>query len=175
MYPPREDSELLLEAAVEQVDPSDSVLEVGVGSGFVAMRLQQHACYVVGTDVNPVAVEAARERGVPAVYTDIAEAVDADFDLVLFNPPYLPDASDTPDDEMDAALAGGETGVEVALELVDDLDRLLAEDGAALIVVSSHGEPEKFERYIEEQGFAFDVAATEHVFFEDLYVYRLRR
>ncbi|MDK2989417.1 MAG: release factor glutamine methyltransferase, partial [Methanoculleus sp.] len=64
VYPPAEDSELLLRAALREVLETDRVLEVGTGSGCVAAGLLGRAAAVVATDINPHAVECARARGV---------------------------------------------------------------------------------------------------------------
>lgn len=128
---------------------------------------------MAGTDVNPEAVRRSRDRGVAAVRTHLASAVRGEFDLVVFNPPYLPDSSDTPDDAMAEALSGGETGVEVAAAFVDDLSRLLAPGGRALVVVSSIADVEQLETHAKEQGFDVDEAARERHFFEEISVLRL--
>lgn len=174
MYPPREDSQLLLDAALRELEPEDRVLEVGVGSGYVAGNLLEAASLVVGTDVNPTAAQRARDRGVEALRSHLASAVCGEFDLVVFNPPYLPDREDASDDAMDAALSGGESGVEVAAELVDDLSRLLADEGRALVVASSLADVDSLESHAIDRGFEVDEAARDSFFFEEIAVLRLR-
>jgi len=122
--------------------------------------------------VNPAAVRAARESGVEAVRTDLAAALDASFDLVVFNPPYLPDDERTPDDVMSSALGGGETGREVAERFLDSVPRVLAPDGRVLLVASSVSGIEAFE---ERDGFSAERVASDRYFFEELVVLRLTR
>ncbi len=164
-----------MQAAEEEISPGDRVLEVGVGTGYVAENLQEAASTVVGTDVNPAATRRARDRGVEAVTTDLAHGVQGEFDLVVFNPPYLPDADDTPDDALDAALSGGESGVETAERFVRDLPRLLSPEGSAFVVASSHGDVDRLKQTARTKGFTLDVAARDRFFFEELYVLRLKR
>ncbi len=166
---------MLLDAARQEIERGERVLEVGVGSGFVAEGLENQASLLVGTDVNAAAIERTRDRGVEAVRTHLASAVCAEFDLAIFNPPYLPDREDAPDDAMNSALSGGETGIEVTASFVDDLPRLLTEDGRALVVASSLADVEALERHARDCGFDVDEAARDRFFFEEISVLRLRK
>jgi len=108
VYSPAEDSYLLLRAALREVRLTDRVLEVGTGSGYVAAELVGRAAQVVTTDINPHAVECARARGLAAVRTDLFAGLSGPFDLVIFNPPYLPTAPEERiDDWLEHALDGG--------------------------------------------------------------------
>lgn len=170
VYPPSEDTYLLRDAAVEEARSGDTALEVGTGSGVVAEALEEHAERVVATDINPSAVRAAHERGVSAVRTDLVAALDATFDLVVFNPPYLPSTDETPDDSMSHALGGGETGRETAERFLEDVKRVLAPEGSVLLVASSLSGVEHFEN---REDYTVERVATERYFFEEIVVLRL--
>jgi release factor glutamine methyltransferase len=170
VYPPSEDTYLLCEAAVEEARLDDTALEVGTGSGVIAEALKDKVESVVATDINPSAVLAAHERGVSAVRTDLVAALDATFDLIVFNPPYLPSTDETPDDAMSHALGGGETGRETAERFLDDVKRVLAPEGRVLIVASSLSGVEEFE---EREDYTVERVATERYFFEEIVVLRL--
>jgi len=116
-------------------------------------------------------VRAARERGVEAVRTDLAAPLDASFDLVVFNPPYLPSTDETPDDALSRALGGGRTGREVAERFLDDLPRVLSPDGRVLLVASTASGVEEFE---DRDGYTVERVASERYFFEEIVVLRLR-
>ena len=172
VYPPSEDTHLLRDAALDDVQPDDVVLEVGTGSGVVAEALAEEALCVVATDLNPDAVRAARQRGVSAVRTDLAAALDARFDLVVFNPPYLPDEERTPDDALADALGGGETGREVSERFLDSVPRVLAPDGRVFLVASSLSGTEDLE---ERKDYDVERIASERYFFEEVSVLRFTR
>jgi release factor glutamine methyltransferase len=140
VYGPAEDSRLLLEAALERVGGGDLALEVGVGSGFVAERVADGTgARVIGSDLNPAACRAARQRGVETVRTDLVAAFRDDaFDAVLFNPPYLPTPPEIErEDWMERALSGGPDGRRVVDPFLDSVGRVLAPDGRVLLLVSS--------------------------------------
>ncbi|MDZ7688235.1 MAG: HemK2/MTQ2 family protein methyltransferase [Halobacteriales archaeon] len=171
VYPPSEDTYLLREAAVEEARHDDTALEVGTGSGVIAEALKQNVESVVATDINSDAVRAAKERGVPAVRTDLVAGLDASFDLVVFNPPYLPSTDETPDDALSDALGGGETGRETAERFLDDVRRVLAPDGRVLLIASTASGTEEFE---EREDYSVERVASERYFFEEIVVLRLR-
>jgi release factor glutamine methyltransferase len=89
VYSPEMDTYLLLECALKELRPGDRVLEVGTGSGYIASRLMRETC-IVATDINPFAVREARDLGVDVVRTDLVDGLCGRFEMILFNPPYLP-------------------------------------------------------------------------------------
>ena len=173
VYPVREDTRLLLAAALAEVKPSDRVLELGTGSGFVALNLAGRAALVVATDVNPHACRAARSPGIGMVRADLAAGIGGRFDLVLFNPPYLPTGPDDRlDDWLEKALDGGETGREVIARLVPDLPRVLAPGGRVLIVVSELTGIGEVLDLFGRAGFSGGISRRTRVEGEDLVVLR---
>jgi release factor glutamine methyltransferase len=150
VYQPAEDSRLLAAAALERVEPSDHVLDVGTGSGYVGARVAaETGAEVTASDLNPHACRAARDRGLSVVRGDLLDPFCADsFERVCFNPPYLPaDGAATRDDWMEVALTGGESGRAVVEPFLDDVGRVLTPGGEALVLVSSlTGVPAVVER-----------------------------
>ncbi len=140
MYEPAEDSRLLADTVEDRIGADETVLEIGVGSGYVAGRVQAASgARVVGTDVNPAACEAARSAGVEAVRADLLDPVAADSaDVVCCNPPYLPTPPEREwDDPLEDALSGGEDGLRVVRPFLRDVGRVLRPDGRAYLLVSS--------------------------------------
>ena len=95
VFPPYLDSALLVRAM--RIEPDDNVLDVGSGTGVIAVFAALRAKRVVATDINPAAVETIRananrhdlEDRLTAVQTDLfPRELPAAFDVVTFNPPY---------------------------------------------------------------------------------------
>jgi len=140
VYEPAEDSRLLAETVEPAIGHDERVLEVGVGSGYVAARVQAAAdARVVGIDVTPAACEAARAEGIETVRADLVDAIAGDsVDVVFCNPPYLPTPPEREwDDPLEAALSGGEDGRRVVRPFLRDVGRVLRPDGRAYLIVSS--------------------------------------
>lgn len=178
VYDPAEDSRLLADVASDAVESDDTVLDVGTGSGYVASTVAaETGARVVGSDLNPHACRRAREAGVAAVRADlVAPFRDGAFDAVLFNPPYLPaDAAAAREDWMEVALTGGETGREVVEAFLDDVGRVLAPSGYALVLVSTLTGVDEVVEYAGAHGFSAAALADRSFPFETLTVLKLVR
>lgn len=177
VYQPAEDSTLLLETATDILEPGWTVIETGVGSGFVASELADRlAVRVIGSDINPYACRSTLEQGIQCIRCSLLDAIAThSVDAALFNPPYLPDDGRLPDDWLSAAVAGGPTGSEVALAWLADLERVLRPDGVAIIVVSSHTGIEHICDAARSKGFEPTVHDEQRWSFERLVSIVLRK
>jgi release factor glutamine methyltransferase len=176
VYPVLEDTLLLLEAALDEVRPTDRVLELGTGSGFVARHLAGSAALVIATDINPHACRMASSPDVGMVRADLTAGIRGQFDLVLCNPPYLPTKpGERMEDWLEKALDGGEGGREVIRNLVRDLPRILAPEGRVLVVISElTGAGETLDLFAGA-GFAPEITRRTRIEGEDLMVVRAVR
>jgi release factor glutamine methyltransferase len=173
VYPVREDTLLLLRAAIAEAGPSDRVLELGTGSGFLARHLTGRVSLVVATDVNPHACRAASCYGMGTVRADLTAGIRGLFDLILFNPPYLPTGpGERMDDWLEKALDGGESGRGVIGRLVPDLPRILAPEGRLLLVISELTGEREVLGLLWDAGFRADIVRENRVEGERLMVVR---
>ncbi len=93
---PRPETELLVEVGL-RLPGGARVLDVGTGSGAVALALKQERpdLEVTGSDVSELALALARKNGqrlgleVAWLHSDLLEEVPGEFDAVLCNPPYV--------------------------------------------------------------------------------------
>lgn len=176
VYEPAEDSGLLAGTVVEHVGPDQRVLDVGTGTGYVAREVgAETGATVVGSDVNPTACARARETGVDVVRADLTAPFRAgSFDVVVFNPPYLPTDPDNEwEDWLETALSGGSTGREVIERFLDDVGRVLRPGGEVYLLVSTYTGVDEVVAFAGDR--EFSVAARSDVSFpgETLTVLRL--
>jgi release factor glutamine methyltransferase len=137
VYQPEADTYLLLDAALKEVIPGERVLEAGSGSALISCKLAKIAA-VVATDINPHAALCARSCGLDVVQSDLFAGIRGTFDLIIFNPPYLPtQPEERMDDWLEYALDGGETGRVVIERFSAEAGRVLAPGGRILLLVSS--------------------------------------
>ncbi len=184
VYDPAEDTFQLLEAI--QVDAGDRVLEVGTGCGVIALECARQGASVVCTDVNPHAVKVVQEnirvnkgrlKGSICVREgDLFAALDASecFDVIIFNPPYLPTGDgERVDTWFDCAVDGGATGLEVTKQFLKDVKEHLWDTGCVYVVVSSLADEQEFRRYAASGGLKYEVVSSCRYDDEVLSVYRL--
>lgn len=138
VYPPSEDTFLLLSAL--EVEPGERFLEVGTGPGLIALHAAAQGAWVVASDSDDRALRLAsgnaQANGLPItlVRADVLGPFRGPFDVVAFNPPYLP----VEEDEMpDRRWNGGARGGEVVSEFLRGLLAILNPWGRAYVVVSS--------------------------------------
>jgi release factor glutamine methyltransferase len=175
VYEPAEDTYLLLKAAIAEAKVSDRVLEVGSGSGLISRMLAPRVRDVLATDINPFAVRMVRDCCIPVIRADLFRGIKGKFDLIIFNPPYLP----TMDDEktvgwLNFALDGGKSGRETIKRFLEDLGPHLTPKGRALILLSSLTGTAEVEKMACELGFDVSEMAIEEHFFEQLYILKLQ-
>jgi release factor glutamine methyltransferase len=176
VYPVREDTLLLLEAALAEVRPSDRVLELGTGSGYIARHLAGIVSLIVATDVNPHACRAASSPGVGIARVDLTAGIRGKFDLVLFNPPYLPTGPEERlDDWLERGLDGGESGREVMARLLTDLPGVLAPGGRLLLLISELTGEGEVLRLLDGAGFRAGIVREARAEGERLMVVRVTR
>jgi len=152
---PRPETEILVEAVLARVAPDARIVDVGTGSGAIAVALA-HAlpqASVTALDLSSealiVASENARSHSLKIRFavSDLLEAVAQDelFDAIVSNPPYVP-TSDAPtlhpqvrDHEPAQALFSGPTGLEVYERLIPQAHALL-KTGGLLALEMGHGQ-----------------------------------
>ena len=175
VYQPEADTYLLLSAAKKEVKPGDRVLEIGTGSGLIARELALLSD-VVATDINPHAALCARCSGVDVVRSNLFAGIRGTFDLILFNPPYLPtQPEERIDDWLEYALDGGDTGRVVIEQFAVDVGRVLAPHGRILLLISSLSGLREVSDLFLQHGFTADITIEQEIEDEVLYVLRIVR
>jgi len=176
VYEPAEDSILLLKNLVNV--KNKEVLEIGVGTGLISIACaKKGAKKVVGVDINPYAVKLAKENAklnnVDVLFfeSDLFENVNGKFDIILFNPPYLPTSEDDKiESYLNYAFDGGKNGREILDRFIDNLPKYLKKGGVAQILQSSlTGEKETINK-LKSLGFKVEISARLKVPFEELMV-----
>jgi release factor glutamine methyltransferase len=178
VYEPAEDSFLLAEAAFKEVKPGMHILEVGTGSGFVSAVLLANLkdISLVATEINPHAARCAKANGVEVIRTDLFRGINPVnpeilFDLILFNPPYLPTSrEERVPGWLNYAFDGGISGRETLDRFLDEVRNYLRPGGKILVLISSITGLGDVKDKMEKLGFAVDVVERKKVSFEELLV-----
>jgi len=138
VYSPGEDSILLIESL--NVYDGERILEIGCGSGVVAIHCAKDGAHVTAVDINPSAVELTRKNAaangafMDIRLSDLYEDIDSNYDTIVFNLPYLP-----VNDEgmLEKAWSGGDDGIGPLPKLLKEAKSHLYPRGRFVVVVSS--------------------------------------
>jgi len=177
VYEPAEDTFLFAENL--QVERRDRVLEIGTGTGIIAIIVSRKCSTVTATDINPQALDCAAKNiitnkayNVELRKGDLFEPLPGEkYDLILFNTPYLPTSEEERvDDELDAAWDGGEDGRKVINRFLDDLKDHLKPGGKVQLVQSSLADIDQTLKKLKDMGINASVTAREKCFFEEVVV-----
>ncbi|HSD58681.1 MAG TPA: HemK2/MTQ2 family protein methyltransferase [Methanotrichaceae archaeon] len=175
VYQPAEDTLLLLKAALVEARPEDRAIEIGCGRALISRGVAPKVESILATDINPHAVRLAKEYGLEAVRADLFRGIEAEFDLVIFNPPYLPTSEEERiDGWLNYALDGGATGRDIISRFLEDLEDHLSPRGRALLLVSSVTGLDEVKEKARAEGLEATEAASDRYFFEQLYIIKLR-
>lgn len=165
MYEPAEDS-FLIQKWVRKY-AKGKVLDMGCGYGILGLEAMKKNCDVLFVDINPECVEFIKRNNLNVIQSDLFENVQGYFDLILFNPPYLPRDENEPED---AALynCGGEKGCELLDRFLFNAKKNLRIGGKVLFLFSSLS---NFNLTKHEKEYKFTKLDSLNFPFEELYVY----
>jgi release factor glutamine methyltransferase len=157
---PRPETELLVELAQDR----QRVLDVGTGSGAIALAIahEREGARVTGIDNSPDAIEVARanaaRNGLEVEFLIADLIVGGPYDLIVSNPPYVREG-DWPGlqpeitlYEQREALVAGPDGLDIIRELVPAAAEVLAR-GGTLGVEIGQGQSRTVESLFERAGF----------------------
>ena len=142
---PRPESELLVEAVlthIEKLSGAVSVVDLGSGSGALALAIATEApqTHVIAVEKSAEAIHWLKENvsfideKVRILESDVATALEGvKCDVVIANPPYIPDSQELPRDVADhepaVALFGGADGMKSPRLFISTAGRLLKQGG----------------------------------------------
>ena len=173
IYLPSEDSYLLSKALKKfllKTADNDKlkVLEIGVGSGIQLLTLKDFGVKdILGVDINKKSVHHCKQLGFNCVYSDLFSKVIGEFDLIIFNSPYLPEDKREPE-KSKIATTGGKKGSEILNRLLKQAKEHLAKNGKIFLVTSS------LTKGVDFHSFRKKIVGRKKIFFEELWVWELK-
>jgi release factor glutamine methyltransferase len=142
---PRPESELLVEAVLKKIagrEGAVSVVDLGAGSGALTLAIATEApqTHLIAVEKDPAAAQWLRknvsriDETVRIIESDVEDALDGvKCDVLIANPPYIPDGQELPKDvanhEPAIALFGGGDGMEIPRKFINAAARLLKSGG----------------------------------------------
>lgn len=166
---PRPDTESIVETSLKIIGgKSMTVLDLCSGSGAIGISLAVYApqINITFSDISEAAIEmtkknAARKQVLAEYYiSDLFSEIPADkkFDLIVSNPPYIPDAEidrlerDVSDYEPRLALSGGESGYLIYEKIIPQAFDFLS-DGGSLVLECGFDQASELSDQLERAGY----------------------
>jgi release factor glutamine methyltransferase len=164
---PRPETELLVELVIERVASGSRVLDLGTGSGAIAIAIacKRPDLAIVGTDISEAALAIARRNArdhrldIELVHSDWFEALGPGrFDLIVSNPPYIA-AGDAHLERGDVcfeprvALVGGEDGLACIRTIAMQAPSRLR-PGGRLLLEHGYDQGDRCVELLRELGYA---------------------
>ncbi len=159
------------------VPKNSSVLDLGTGSGILAIFAADKAQRVLATDISPYSVENARmnvrlntrSKKIKILRGNLFKPVSGKFDLILFNPPYFPLQ---PKSYIEAAWNCGQN-YKLIQRFLLKVRNYLSEEGFIELSLSSYMDLEYMKKLFKLCKFQPIMVARKFLFFEVLYIYIL--
>jgi release factor glutamine methyltransferase len=173
---PRPETEELVELVLKSAPDAKSFLDVGTGSGVIALTLalKKPEARVVACDLSPQALALAGENRarhglesrVELISSDLLSSVQGTFDAIVANLPYIPTveipglAREVLHDPV-SALDGGNDGLRLIERLADQLPSHLTPAGLIALEIG-HDQSEKVISLLKERAFQDVLAHADH-------------
>ena len=174
VYCPREDSLLIAEAIEGMNLKGKNALDMGCGSGFLSILMAKSDAIVTAADINPPAAETARKNAesngifnLHFAVSDLFEKINGSYDLIVFNPPYLPLEEN---EKGDIAYTGGPSGREVIERFIQQAKSHLETGGKILLLISSLTGEKEVLNIFAKNGCKAKIIKRKRIFFEELMV-----
>lgn len=174
IYEPREDSFLLRRVLAKYVK-GKRVLDMGTGSGIQARAAHEAgAAFVLAVDIDQASVHAAQKQGIQTRQSDVFANVKETFDVIICNPPYLPQDPQE-DTESQRSTTGGKNGDEFILTFLIQTPKHLAPKGCILLLLSSLTPRIRMRALLKKNHMTSRTIAREKLFMEELVVLKIQR
>ena len=207
VYSPSDDSFLLIDYFKKKVSKTHfdglnlseirNILDLGTGTGIIAIFLQliknqnpNFKANIVASDILEEAIRCAKENESinniknkikfiqSDLFMDIPEELHSAFNIIIFNPPYLPSSHYVKEENkknIDLSWDGGLKGFEILTDFLKNARPFLnLEEGHYIYCISSSGSNlSLLDQQIRILGYKKEIVDRKHIFFEDILLNRL--
>lgn len=163
---PRQDTEILVEHALDKVEDGKKVLDMCTGSGCILLSiLKRYQVQGTGADISSEALQVAERNrkhlALPQVewlQSDLFKKIEEKYDVIVSNPPYIQTGViESLQEEVRLhdpyiALDGKEDGLYFYRRIIEDAKAYL-EDGGWLLFEIGYDQAEPVTRLMEQAGY----------------------
>ena len=161
---PRPETELIIEKSIELANYGDNVLELGTGSGAIAIALAKERpdLTITATDISIEALKVAAQNAkkhkceIILEHADWFSSIAGKWNLILSNPPYIAEGDPHMaflEMEPRAALVSGPTGFEALDRIIETAHDYLESNGY-LVMEHGMGQAKKLKKKLASRNFS---------------------
>lgn len=166
---PRNDTEILVEEVLKRLKNGDAVLDIGTGSGAIAVSIAKYKdVQVFAVDISIDALKIARENAIMNNVEDKVTFIRSDlysslpnnvkFDVIVSNPPYIrsneiKDLQEEVKKEPIIALDGGEDGLDFYRRIIKDSHNYMKKDAIMAFEVG-YDQAQDVENLLKNYGYS---------------------
>lgn len=175
IYTPAEDSFLLstcLKKYLSSKNKNLKILDMGSGSGIQAQTCRKSGfSNILCADINKYTVKKLKKQNFKAVHSNLFSNIKQKFDLIIFNPPYLPEHryDKKPD------TTAGKKGNEIIINFLKQAANHLNSNATILLLFSSASQPNLIKQKAKELNYSCELIKKKNLFFEKLFVYKTKK
>lgn len=144
---PRYETEEVMNESLKYIDENSDVLDLCTGSGYIGLSIKKKTnANVDMTDINEEAILQAKENAlindlsVNIFKSNMFENINKKYDLIISNPPYIPDNIKLSDSvikyEPLDALYGGKDGNDFYKIIINNYSKYLKKNGTLILEIS---------------------------------------
>tara|TARA_B100001248_G_scaffold101975_1_gene75881 strand:+ start:1374 stop:2216 length:843 start_codon:yes stop_codon:yes gene_type:complete len=167
---PRPETELIIEKILKilPLSSSKNILEIGTGSGCIAISLTKERpyCRITAIDKSKKAIKVAKTNAeihqvgkkVNFINIDVDKYYGNKYDLIISNPPYIKNSEllsldkDVKLNEPKIALSGGFSGLDIFLKIINKCQQLLKNNGMIVLEIGQN-QGKELKKYLSTKGF----------------------
>ena len=163
---PRQDTEILVEEVLKELQDGYQILDMCTGSGCILLSLLHYSndCIGIGADISKQAIDVARENAkvlninATFIESNLFEKIYGRFDIIVSNPPYIRSdiiptlMEEVKDFEPLIALDGREDGLFFYHQIIDNSKEYL-NNGGKLFFEIGYDQGKAVGDYMKKNGF----------------------
>jgi HemK-related putative methylase len=197
VYSPSDDSYLILDFLKNvitdykfddlPIQEIKQILDMGTGTGIIAIflemvksRVNSLQCRIYASDIIPNAIHSAKlnaklnkvNNRITFIESNLFKSFPQDlshsFDIIIFNPPYLPSIENSAKKYRDYTWNGGDTGLEIIHDFFKQVKNFLSNRGVIYFICSSNSLVKSLVTQLTSNNFLVEEVDKIHFFFEDI-------
>ncbi len=183
VYIPAEDTYMIIDNL--NIKPGSNILDLGSGTGILSVYAYKFAKRLVSIDLSPYAVENTywnlkqndmlrKSCIIQANYT-YKLPIKHNFEIILFNPPYLPKSQEDTTDLWLRRTWSSDEGINAIYNTIKNNIDLFTNKTELYLLISTHTGPKHILNFLKKYKLSVEIIDEQSFFFEKLILLKARK